>query len=62
MALRVLLDKPPDIETQIVWGQFSLGCIINTTYSGGLPKLKSLDLGACTAAVPWNAKQVLELK
>ena len=58
--LRVLLDKPPDIETPIVWGQFLFGCIINSTYSGGLPKLKSLDLGACT--VPWDANQVLELK
>ena len=58
--LRVLLDKLPDIETPIVWGQFSFGCIINSTYSGGLPKLKSLDLGACT--VPWDANQVLELK
>ena len=57
---RVLLDKPPDIETPIVWGQFSFGCIINSTYSGGLPKLKSLDLGACT--VPWDANQDLELK
>ena len=59
-VLRVLLDKPPDIETPIVWGQFWFGCIINSTYSGGLPKLKSLDLGACT--VPWDANQVLELK
>ena len=58
--LRVLLDKPPDIETPIVWGQFSFGCIINSTYSGGLPKLKSLDLGACT--VPWDANEDLELK
>ena len=58
--LRVLLNKPPDIETPIVWGQFSFGCIINSTYSGGLPKLKSLDMGACT--VPWDANQVLELK
>ena len=58
--LRVLLDKPPDIGTPIVWGQFWFGCIINSTYSGGLPKLKSLDLGACT--VPWDANQVLELK
>ena len=58
--LRVLLDKPPDIETPIVWGQFSFGCIINSTYSGGLPKLKSLDLGACT--VPWDTNQDLELK
>ena len=58
--LRVLLDKLPDIETPIVWGQFSFGCIINSTYSGGLPKLKSLDLGACT--VPWDANQDLELK
>ena len=52
-SLRVLLDKPPDIETPIVWGQFLYGCIINSTYSGGLPKLKSLDLAACT--VPWDA-------
>ena len=59
-ALKVLLDKPPDIETPIVWGQFSFGCIINSTYSGGLPKLKSLNLGACT--VPWDANQDLELK
>ena len=58
--LRVLLDKPPDIETPLVWGQFFFGCIINSTYSGGLPKLKSLDLGACT--VPWDTKQDLELK
>ena len=58
--LRVLLDKPPDIETPLVWGQFFFGCIINSTYSGGLHKLKSFDLGACT--VPWNAKQVLEMK
>ena len=58
--LRVLLDKPPDIETPLVWGQFFFGCIINSTYSGGLPKLKSLDLGACT--VPWDANQDLELK
>ena len=60
LLLRVLLDKPPDIETPIVWGQFLFGCIIKSTYSGGLPKLKSLDLGACT--VPWDANQVLELK
>ena len=60
LTLRVLLDKPPDIETPIVWGQFWFGCIINSTYSGGLPKLKSLDLGACT--VLWDANQVLELK
>ena len=58
--LRVLLDKPPDIETPLVWGQFFFGCIIISTYSGGLHKLKSLALGACT--VPWDAKQVLELK
>ena len=58
--LRVLLDNPPDIETPTVWGQFMFGCIINSTYSGGLPKLKSLDLGACT--VPWGAIQFLELK
>ena len=58
--LRVLLDKPPDIETPIVWGQLWFGCFIKSTYSGGLPKLKSLDLGACT--VPWDANQVLELK
>ena len=58
--LRVLLDNTPDIWTPIVWGQFLFGCIIKSTYSGGLPKLKSLDLGACT--VPWDANQVLELK
>ena len=60
MILRVLLDKPPDIETPTVWGQFMFGCIINSTYSGGLPKLKSSDLGACT--VLWDANQVLGLK
>ena len=49
--LRVLLDKPPNIETPIVWGQFWYGCIINSTYSGGLPKLKSLDLGGLHSAV-----------
>ena len=59
-ALRVLLDKPPDIVTPTVVGKFLFGYIINSTYSGGLPKLKSLDLGACT--VPWDANQVLELK
>ena len=59
-VLRVLLDKPPDIETPMVWGQFLFGCIINSTYSGGLPKLKSLDLGACT--VLWGPIQFLELK
>ena len=59
-CLRVLLDNTPDIWTPIVWGQFLFGCIIKSTYSGGLPKLKSLDLGACT--VPWDANQVLELK
>ena len=58
--LRVLLDSTPDIWTPIVWGQFLFGCIIKSTYSGGLPKLKSLDLGACT--VPWDANQDLELK
>ena len=60
LYLRVLLDNTPDIWTPIVWGQFLFGCIIKSTYSGGLPKLKSLDLGACT--VPWDANQVLELK
>ena len=60
LITRGLLDKPPDIETPIVWEQFLYGCIIKSTYSGGLPKLKSLDLGACT--VPWDANQVLELK
>ena len=59
-CLRVLLDKPPDIETPMVWGQFLFDCIINSTYSGGLPKLKSLDLGAST--VPWDTNQDLELK
>ena len=58
--LRVLLDKPPDIETPMVWGQFLFGNIINSTYSGGKPKLKSLDLGACT--VPWGPIQFLGLK
>ena len=58
--LRVLLYNTPDIWTPIVWGQFLFGCIIKSTYSGGLPKLKSLDLGACT--VPWDANQVLGLK
>ena len=43
--LRVLLDKPPDNEISTVWGQFLFGYIINSTYPGGLPKVKSL---ACT--------------
>ena len=47
-VLRVLLDKPPDNEISTVWGQFLFGYIINSTYPGGLPKVKSLDLGACT--------------
>ena len=51
--LRVLLNKPPDIETPIVWGQLLYGSIIKRTYPGGLPKLKSWDLGSCT--VPWDA-------
>ena len=59
-TLRVLLDNTPDIWTPIVWGQFLFCCIIKSTYSGGLPKLKSLDLGACT--VPWDVNQVLGLK
>ena len=46
--LRVLLDKPPDNEISTFWGQFLFGYIINSTYPGGLPKVKSLDLGACT--------------
>ena len=46
--LRVLLDKPPDIVTPTVGGKFLFGYIINSTYPGGLPKVKSLDLGACT--------------
>ena len=58
--LKVLLDKLPNIETPMVWELFLFGCIINSTYSGGLPKLKSLDLGACT--VPWGAIQFLGLK
>ena len=56
-VLRLLLDKPPDIETPIVWGQLLYGCIIKSTYPGGLPKVKSWDLGACT--VPWQPIQVL---
>ena len=58
--LRVLLDNTPDIWTPIVWGQFLFGCIIKSTYPGGLPKLKSLDLGACT--VLWDANELLVLK
>ena len=50
--LRVLLDKWPDIETPTIWGQFPFGCIINSTYPGGLPNGKSLDLGPST--VPWE--------
>ena len=58
--LRVLLDKWPDFQLPTVWGQFLFGCSINSTYPGGLPKGKSLDLGPRT--VPWDANQVLELK
>ena len=53
--LRVLLDKLPNIETPMVWEQFLFGCIINSTYSEGLPKLKSLDPGT----VPWYANGFL---
>ena len=55
--LRVLLDKPPDIVTPTVGGKFLFGYIINSTYPGGLPKVKSLDLGACT--VLWGLDQVI---
>ena len=55
--LRVLLDKPPDIVTPTVVGKFLFGYIINSTYPGGLPKVKSLDLGACT--VLWGLDQVI---
>ena len=53
LITRVLLNKPPDIEIPIIWGQFLFGGIIKSTYSGGLPKQKSLDLGAPT--VLWDA-------
>ena len=56
-CLRVLLDKPPDIVTPTVGGKFLFGYIINSTYPGGLPKVKSLDLGACT--VLWGLDQVI---
>ena len=59
MTVRVLLDKPPDIVIPTVWGQILFGVIINSTYPGGLPNIKSLDLGACT--VPWGVHQVLWL-
>ena len=55
--LRVLLDKPPDIVTPTVGVSFLFGYIINSTYPGGLPKVKSLDLGACT--VLWGLDQVI---
>ena len=55
--LRVLLDKPPDIVTPTVGGKFLFGYIINSTYPGGLPEVKSLDLGACT--VLWGLDQVI---
>ena len=55
--LRVLLDKPPDIVTPTVGGKFLFGYIINSTYPGGLPKVKSLDLGAFT--VLWGLDQVI---
>ena len=59
-VLRGLLDKWPDIEAPIIWRQFLFGCIINSTYPGGLPNGKSLYLG--TSTVPWGQDQVLTPK
>ena len=58
--LRVLLVKNPDISKPMFKGQYLFGCIINSTHLGGLPKVKSWDLGAST--VPWEGYQVLEPK
>ena len=55
--LRVLLVKNPDISTPMFLWQYLFGCIIKSTHPGGLPKVKSWDLGAST--VPWEGNQVL---
>ena len=57
---RALLDKLPDNEIPTIWGQFLFGYIKNSTYPGGPPKVKSLDLWACT--VPQGLNQVIRLK
>ena len=58
--LRVLLVKNPDISKPMFLGQYLFGCIIKSTHPGGLPKVKSWDLGAST--VPWEGNQVLGQK
>ena len=58
--LRVLLVKNPDISTPMFLGQQLIDCIIKSTHPGGLPKVKSLELGAST--VPWEGNQVLGQK
>ena len=60
MCLRVLLVKNPDISKPMIQGQCLFGCIIKSTHPGGLPKVKSLDLGAWTG--PWEGNQVLGSK
>ena len=59
-VLRVLLVKNPDISTPMFLWQYLFGCIIKSTHPGGLPKVKSWDLGAST--VPWEGNQVLGQK
>ena len=58
--LRVLLVKNPDISTPMFLWQYLFGCIIKSIHPGGLPKVKSWDLGACT--VLWEGNQDLQPK